>query len=133
MIGISEFREGIDFDGLLHFIASSRLRCYDSSPCGGKPVDIPCLPCSVECSCSQSPKKLSTLGRILFGFVLTILLVIVPAAIVHRGNPQMIGKMAALLGFCVAPLVGWWHVRSLKRVANQTGSSPNFGNQQPHS
>jgi hypothetical protein len=72
----------------------------------------------------QSPKKLHTLGRIVLALVVTILLIIIPAAIVHRGNPHLMGSIAALIGFCVALVVGWWHVRSLKRIADLGAQGP---------
>lgn len=41
----------------------------------------------------KSPKRLQTLGRMGIAFMVTVLLIIVPGAIVRRGNPQAIGAI----------------------------------------
>jgi hypothetical protein len=71
----------------------------------------------------KSPKKLQTLGRMGMAFVVTVLLIIVPGAILRRGDPQALGAIAGLVAILVAVIAGWWHTRSLKRkdptVTNQ--------------
>jgi hypothetical protein len=76
-----------------------------------------------------SPSKLRTLGRMVLSFVLTVLLITIPAAILRRGNPQMMVMIAGATSLSVAALVGWLHVRSLKLNAKQTNSVPVVSNQ----
>ena len=45
----------------------------------------------------KSPKKLQTLGRMAIAFVVTVLLFIVPGAILRRGDPQALGAIAGLV------------------------------------
>jgi|GEM_PF-1757414 len=77
----------------------------------------------------SSPSKLRTLGRMALAFVLTVLLITVPAAIVRRGDPEMMGRIAGAISLSVAALVGWLHVRSLKLSAKQAGPVPTAPNQ----
>lgn len=78
---------------------------------------------------ASSPKKMRTLGRMALAFVIAALLIMIPAALVRRGDPEMWGRMAAEIGFAIAPFVGWWHIRSLKRAAKLTASAPNADRQ----
>ena len=71
-----------------------------------------------------SPKKLRTLGRMMLAFVSTALLIMIPAALVRRGDPHMWGEMAAQIGILIALAAGWWHVRRLKRAAKSDGPPP---------
>jgi hypothetical protein len=53
----------------------------------------------------KSPKKLQTLGRMVVAFVVTLLLFIVPGAILRMGDPQGPGKnwrsrWTAYSGYC---------------------------------
>ena len=63
----------------------------------------------------KSPKKMQTLGRMGIAFVVTALLIMVPGAIVRRGDPQALGAIAGLVALLVAVIGGWWHMSSLKR------------------
>jgi hypothetical protein len=63
----------------------------------------------------KSPKKLQTLGRMAIAFVVTALLIMVPGAILRRGDPQALGAIAGLVAMLAAVIAGWWHTRSLKR------------------
>ncbi len=67
----------------------------------------------------KSPKKLQTLGRMLLAFVVTVLLIIVPGAVLRMGDPHAWGRMAALVGFLIAVVEGWWHVRSVRRASTE--------------
>ena len=68
----------------------------------------------------KSPKKLQTLGRMGIAFVLTAVLIMVPAAILRRGDPGAIGAIAGLIAILAAVIAGWWHMRSLKRSSAET-------------
>jgi hypothetical protein len=72
----------------------------------------------------RSPKKLQTLGRMGIAFVVTVLLVIVPGAILRRGDPQALGAIAGLVAMLVAVIAGWWHTRALKRGNPETAARP---------
>jgi hypothetical protein len=61
----------------------------------------------------KSPKKLQTLGRMAVAFVVTVLLFIVPGAILRMGDPHAQGKIGGLVGVLIAVIAGWWHMRSL--------------------
>ena len=74
--------------------------------------------------CLTSPKKLQTLGRMVAAFVLTALLIMIPISIARRGDPQMWGEMAAEIGVLIAVAAAWWHIRSLKRAAQQKPEPP---------
>jgi hypothetical protein len=67
-----------------------------------------------------SPKKLRTLGRMAIAFVVTALLLMVPGAILRRGDPQALGAIAGLVAMLGAVIAGWWHTRSLKRGSTET-------------
>jgi thiol:disulfide interchange protein len=68
-----------------------------------------------------SPRKLRTLGRMALAFVITGLVIMIPAALARRGDPQMWGRIAGeiAIAIAIAPLAGWWHIRSLKRAAKR--------------
>ena len=72
----------------------------------------------------KSPKKLQTLGRMAIAFVVTVLLFIVPGAILRRGDPQALGAIAGLVALLAAVIAGWWHTRSLKRGSAGTPEQP---------
>jgi hypothetical protein len=57
-------------------------------------------------------------------FVVTVLLIIVPGAILRRGDPQALGAIAGLVAMLVAVIAGWWHTRSLKRGGTETAVRP---------
>lgn len=67
----------------------------------------------------KSPKKLRTLGRMIIGFIVTVLLFIIPGAILKMGDPQALGRISGLVGLLVAVILGWWHVRSFQSVSGQ--------------
>lgn len=67
----------------------------------------------------KSPRRLQTLGRMVVGFVVTVLLFIIPGAILRIGDPQALGKVGGLVALLVAVIVGWWHARSLKRASKE--------------
>jgi hypothetical protein len=74
--------------------------------------------------CLTSPKKLQTLGRMVAAFALTALLIMIPTSIARRGDPQMWGELAAEIGVLMAVVAGAWHIRSLKRAAQQKPEPP---------
>jgi hypothetical protein len=74
--------------------------------------------------CLTSPKKLQTFGRMVAAFVLTALLIMIPTSIARRGDPQMWGELAAEIGVVIAIGAGAWHIRSLKRSAQQKPEPP---------
>ena len=73
----------------------------------------------------KSPKKLPTLGRMAAGFVVTVLLIIVPGAVLRIGDPQALGRVSGLIALLVAVVAGWWHVRSLQRASKEPSSTSN--------
>lgn len=77
---------------------------------------------------AKSPQKLQTLIRMAVAFVVTVLVFIVPGAILRMGEPHAQGKIGGLVGLLVAVIVGWWHMRSMKRAGKespgQTASTP---------
>ena len=72
----------------------------------------------------KSPKKLQTLGRMGIAFVVTVLLFIVPGAILRRGDQQALGAIAGLVALLAAVIAGWWHTRSLKHHSAGTPERP---------
>ena len=68
----------------------------------------------------RSPKKRQTLGRMVIAFVVTVLLILVPGAILRMGDARAIGRIGGLIALLVAVIAGWWHTRSLKRVSTET-------------
>jgi succinate-acetate transporter protein len=68
----------------------------------------------------KSPKKLQTLGRMVIAFVVTVLLFIVPGAILRMGDPQAWGRIGGLGGLLIAVIAGWWHMRSVTRASTET-------------
>jgi len=72
----------------------------------------------------KSPKKLQTLGRMAIAFVVTALLIMVPGAILRRGDPQALGAILGLVALLAAVIAGWWHTRSLKRGSADTAVRP---------
>jgi hypothetical protein len=74
----------------------------------------------------SSPKKLRTLGRMVLGFVMAALLIMIPTSIVRRGDPEMWGRMAAEIGILMAVAAGWWDVRALRRAAKEAAGRPPF-------
>jgi hypothetical protein len=73
----------------------------------------------------KSPKRLRTLARMGVGFFVTVLLFIIPGAVLRIGDPQAQGKVAGLVALLVAVIVGWWHVRSLRSSGKE--STPTSG------
>ena len=67
----------------------------------------------------KSPKKLQTFVRMIIGFVGTVLLFIIPGAILRMGDPQAWGRIGGLVGLLVAVIVGWWQMRSRERPAKK--------------
>ncbi len=63
----------------------------------------------------KSPKRMQTLFRMVIAFLVTVLLFIVPGAVLHRGDPESLGRISGLVALLVAVIVGWWHKNSLKR------------------
>ena len=72
----------------------------------------------------KSPKRLHTLARMAVGFFVTLLLVIIPGAVLRIGDPQAQGKVGGLVALLVAVIVGWWHVRSLRRSGKESIPTP---------
>lgn len=72
----------------------------------------------------KSPAKLRTLGRMVVALLVTALVITVPVAILRIGDPEAWGQIAALVGLLAAVIAGWWHTRSLKRLAAQTAQLP---------
>ncbi len=72
----------------------------------------------------KSPKKSETLVRMVVAFVVTVLLFIVPGAILRMGDPQALGKIGGLVGLLVAVIAGWWHMRSIKRANKEPSGQP---------
>lgn len=68
----------------------------------------------------KSPKKLQTFARMIIGFAATVLLFIIPGAILRMGDPQAWGRIGGLVGLLVAVIVGWWHMRSLGKASKET-------------
>ena len=77
-----------------------------------------------DCVVPDQPQELQTLGRMVAAFVLTALLIMIPTSIARRGDPQMWGEMAAEIGVLIAVAAAWWHIRSLKRAAQQKPEPP---------
>ena len=63
----------------------------------------------------KSPKRMQTLFRMVIAFLVTVLLFIVPGAMLHRGDPEALGRIGGLVALLVAVIVGWWHKNSLQR------------------
>jgi succinate-acetate transporter protein len=72
----------------------------------------------------KSPKKLKTIVRMVAAFIVTVLLFIVPGAILRMGDPQALGRIAGLVGLLVAVIAGWWHMRSIRRASNESSGHP---------
>jgi succinate-acetate transporter protein len=72
----------------------------------------------------KSPKKLQTLGRMVIAFVLTVLLFILPGAILRMGDPQAQGRVGGLVGLLIAVIAGWWHMRSINHANAETSGQP---------
>jgi len=72
----------------------------------------------------KSPKKLQTLGRMVVAFVVTVLLSIVPGAILRIGDPRAWGQIGGLVGLLMAVIAGWWHVRSIRRSSMEASGPP---------
>ncbi|HXN00048.1 MAG TPA: hypothetical protein VN982_16390 [Candidatus Dormibacteraeota bacterium] len=72
----------------------------------------------------KSPKKLQTLVRMVVAFVVTVLLFIVPGAILRMGDPQAQGRIGGLVGLLIAVIAGWWHMRSIKRANKESSGQP---------
>jgi succinate-acetate transporter protein len=72
----------------------------------------------------KSPKKLQTLARMVVAFVVTVLLFIVPGAILRVGDPQAWGRIGGLVGLLIAVIAGWWHIRSMKRANTEVSGKP---------
>lgn len=72
----------------------------------------------------KSPKKLQTFVRMIISFVGTVLLFIIPGAILRMGDPQAWGRIGSLVGLLVAVIVGWWHMRALGKASKETSKTP---------
>lgn len=72
----------------------------------------------------KSPNKLRTLGRMVIVFVATVLLFIIPGAILGMGGPQALGRIGGLVGLLTAVIAGWWHMRSLRRASGEKPGTP---------
>jgi hypothetical protein len=72
----------------------------------------------------KCPKKLQTLGRRVIGFVVTVLLLLIPGAVLRIGDPQAIGRVSGLIALLVTVIVGWWHIRSLRSAGKEPPSTP---------
>jgi hypothetical protein len=72
----------------------------------------------------KSPKRLQTLGRMVVGFVTTVLVFIIPGAVLRMGDPQAQGRIGGLVALLVAVIVGWWHMRSLRRTSKESSETP---------
>src|SRR6266404_1428931 len=72
----------------------------------------------------KSPKKLKMLGRMGIAFVVTVLLFIVPGAILRRGDTQALGAISGLVALLVAVIAGWWYTRSLKQGSTEITERP---------
>jgi hypothetical protein len=72
----------------------------------------------------KSPKRSQTLGRMVIALLATILLIVVPTALLGIGDPQAWGQIAGLVGLLVAVIAGWWHTRSLKGVGAPSAAGP---------
>ncbi len=72
----------------------------------------------------KSPKKLQTLGRMVIAFVVTVLVFIVPGALLRIGDPQAWGRIGGLVGLLTAVIAGWWHKRSLTRANTEASGQP---------
>ena len=57
-------------------------------------------------------------------FLVTVLVVIIPGTILHTGDPQAQGRIAGLVALLIALIVGWWHLRSLKRASTVASTQP---------
>ena len=68
----------------------------------------------------KSPKRLQTLGRMVVGFIATVLVFIIPGAVLRMGDPHAQGRIGYLVALLVAVIVGWWHTRSLRRTSKET-------------
>ena len=72
----------------------------------------------------KSPKKLQTLGRMVVGFVVTVLLFIISGAVLRIGDPRALGRVGGLIALLVTVIAGWWHIRSLRSAGNEPPSTP---------
>jgi hypothetical protein len=72
----------------------------------------------------KSPKKLQTVGRMVGALMVTLLLSIVPGAILRMGNPEAWRKVGGLVALLMAVIAGWWHMRSIKRAHTETSAQP---------
>jgi succinate-acetate transporter protein len=72
----------------------------------------------------KSPKKLQTLVRMVVAFVVTVLLFIVPGAILRMGDPRAQGRIGGLVGLLIAVIAGWWHMRSIKPANKESSGQP---------
>ena len=72
----------------------------------------------------RSPQKLHTLGRIVIAFAVTIILFIIPGAILRIGDPRAWGRIGGLVGLLMAVIAGWWRMRSIKRASAQVTEEP---------
>ena len=68
----------------------------------------------------KSPKRLQTLGRMVVGFIATVLVFIIPGAVLRMGDPHAQGRIGYLVALLVAVIVGWWHTRSLRGTSKET-------------
>ena len=72
----------------------------------------------------KSPKRFQTFGRMVIGFVVTVLLFVIPGAVLRMGDPQALRRIGGLVALLVAVIVGWWHMRSLRRTIKETSGTP---------
>jgi len=72
----------------------------------------------------KSRKRLQTISWMVGGFLATLLLFLIPGALLRIGDPVAQGRIAGLVGELVAVLAGWRHLRQMRRTNNETSAQP---------
>jgi len=72
----------------------------------------------------KSRKRLQTISWMVGGFLATLLLFLIPGALLRIGDPVAQGRIAGLVGLLVAVIVGWWHLRTMGRTNKETSAQP---------
>ena len=72
----------------------------------------------------KSPRKLQAPARMGIAFVVTVLLFIVPGAILRMGDPQAWGRIGGLVGLLLAVIAGWWYMRSMRGTNTEVSGQP---------
>lgn len=72
----------------------------------------------------KSRKRWQTTGWMVGGFLVTLLLFLIPGALLRFGDPVAQGRIAGLVGELVAVLAGWRHLRQMKRTNNEISAHP---------